>query len=83
MFEMVYPFLPRYTKSATYTHGFFRRPRINSFGSPLEVCIPDTNIIFQTSRTTHEHVLLSKFKKLWLVTSKMSNRETGYRSSEI
>ena len=80
MFEMVYL---RYTNVATYTQALFRRPKINSFGSPLELCIPEPNLIFQTSRTTLEQVLLSKFIKLWSLTSKMSKRGNRNRHFEI
>ena len=80
VFEMVYP---RYPNVAIYTQALFRRPRFNSFGSPLELCIPEPNLIFQTSRTTLEQVLLSKFIKLWLLTSKMSKRGNRNRHFEI
>ena len=73
MFEMVYPFCLRYPNSVTFWIAIFTRSRINSFASPLELCIPDGNIIFQISSVTLQHDFISKFEKLWLVTPKLSN----------
>ena len=60
MFEMVYL---GYPNSIIYSLAILKRSRINSFGSPLDVCIPDANLVFQNSSATLEQVLFSKFKK--------------------
>ena len=71
MFEMVYL---TYPKADIYSLAVLTRARINSLGSPLEVCIPGGNIIFQNPSATLQHVFITKFKKLWLLTPKLSNR---------
>ena len=79
-----------YPKADIYSLAVLTRARINSLGSPLEVCIPDGNIIFQNPSATLQHVFITKFKKLWLLTPKLSNRgwfwslrthEMGYAST--
>ena len=66
MFEMVYPFCLGYPNSITYSLAILKRARIYSFGSPLEVYIPDGKIIFQFSIVTSWFLFLnSKIYCCW------------------